>query len=376
VTALSEVSPSMVTAWEKLSRRAVEPNPFFGPELVLPAAGAFDSRGCYLVTVSNGDRLLACLPVRCPTRWGLVPLPLACTWRHQYCFLGTPLVDSDPATGPLALHRLLSGLRECPGRPRVALLESLSMDGILASWMRHLMPEAGGPAVVYASSTRGVLDENSCRQPDVRLLRRRLRLRRRLERELGAPLQLVQRPDAAGVEAFLKLEASGWKGRQGTALVCRPTHAELVRQWCASLAEEGRLQALFLQVDERPIAAQLNVLDGNGLFGFKVAYEEGLAHRSPGVLLELEARELWCASGPGSFVDSCAGQHNEVVNRVFPGRRTLATLLLPLSGFVSSAAVAATPRLRKYARSWRYRAMALARPCSTRAPAHADRRRI
>src|SRR5205807_7972186 len=120
---LADVPLSTVTAWQKLSRTAAEPNPFFGPELVLPAANSLDSQGCHLLAVWGGERLLACLPVKCQLRWGPVPLPLVRSWRHEYCGLGTPLVDSDPAIGPLALSRLLSGLRDCPGRPHAAILE-------------------------------------------------------------------------------------------------------------------------------------------------------------------------------------------------------------------------------------------------------------
>ncbi|PZR90147.1 MAG: hypothetical protein DLM67_18355 [Candidatus Nephthysia bennettiae] len=330
----------------------MEPNPFFRPEVVLPAAEFLDSRACYLATVSDNDRLLACLPVRSSTRWGRALLPMVRTWKHQYCFLGTPLVDSDPSVGPAALRRLMSGLRECPGRPQVALLEMVNMDGPLASWMRPLMAVAGGSAVMYGSRTRGILHRSVCEGPDVRLARRRLRLRRRLEREIGAPVQLVDRSDAVGVESFLQLEASGWKGRQGSALASNPNHAQLLRRWSATLEEEQRLQVLFLQAGDLPLAAQVNVLDGDGLFGFKVAYDERFARRSPGVLLELEARELWCANGPGTFVDSCAGENNRIINRVFPGRRSLGTLLLPLGGLVSSAAVATAPHVGKYVHRW------------------------
>jgi CelD/BcsL family acetyltransferase involved in cellulose biosynthesis len=353
VLAVTDVSQATVTAWRDLCHRAVEPNPFFHPELVLAAAECLDGRGCYVLTVSDNERLLACLPVRSPTRWGPAPFPMARTWKHQYCFLGTPLVDRDPSVGPAALRRLMTGLGRCPGRPRAALLEMVNMDGPLESWMRPLMTVAGGSAVIYGSRTRGILHRSMCEERDVRLVRRLLRLRRRLEREIGAPLQLVDRSDAAGVEAFLQLEAAGWKGRQGSALASNPNHAQLLRRWCATLEKEGRLQVLFLQAGDLPLAAQVNLLDGDGLFGFKVAYDERFARRSPGVLLELEARELWCANGQGSFVDSCAGEDNRLVNRVFPGRRTLVTLLLPLGGLVSSAAVATAPRVRNYLHRWR-----------------------
>src|SRR5438094_10174810 len=104
--AVADLSPSTVTAWRDLCVRAVERNPFFRPELVLPAADLLHGRDCHLVTVSHGGRLLACLLVRGPSRWRPTPRPMARPWRPQSCFLGPPLVDRDPSLCTGALRRL------------------------------------------------------------------------------------------------------------------------------------------------------------------------------------------------------------------------------------------------------------------------------
>ena len=61
---LSDLSDEQVDAWRRLAARAAEPNPFFEPEFVLPAAArSTDGRGALLVLERDGE-WLACLPVR------------------------------------------------------------------------------------------------------------------------------------------------------------------------------------------------------------------------------------------------------------------------------------------------------------------------
>src|SRR5439155_13614414 len=114
------------------------------------------------------------------------------------------------------------------------------------------------------------------------------RLRRAFERELGAPLEAIDRsgqPEA--VERFLALEASGWKGRRGTAMASRPGHADFFREMCAGAGSAGRLELLSLEAAGQVLAMKCSLFAGDGLFYLKAAYDEAHARYSPGVQLEL-----------------------------------------------------------------------------------------
>ena len=78
-----------------LVAQSAEPNPFFEPEYVLPAAELLGGRRLGLLVVREGDGWAACLPVHRPRRWHRVPLGCVASWQHRYCFLGTPLVRTD-----------------------------------------------------------------------------------------------------------------------------------------------------------------------------------------------------------------------------------------------------------------------------------------
>ena len=93
--ALEEVSPGDIDEWRALVAQAAEPNPFFEPEYVLPAAKFIGGRGVALLVVRASDGWSACLPIHRPRTWHRVPARGLATWQHRYCFCGTPLVRAD-----------------------------------------------------------------------------------------------------------------------------------------------------------------------------------------------------------------------------------------------------------------------------------------
>lgn len=75
---------------------------------------------------------------------------------------------------------------------------------------------------------------------------------------------------------------------------------------------------------------QCNLIDGPFLYAFKVAYDAAFARFSPGALLEVEAIEHFHrALQDVELLDSCADPDNELINRIWPDRRRLQTLVIP-----------------------------------------------
>lgn len=329
---LADVAPGDVDAWRDLAGRAAEPNPFFEAEFVMPAAHRLGADGVTLAVAADGDEWLACMPVERRSRWRRFPGRWLVTWRHVYCFLGTPLVDA--ARQEAALDLLMDGLSG-DRRATWATLEWLADDGPLWLALDRVLAERRARGVGLEEFERAVLR----RRPEATYLEDTLkpsrlkelrRLGRRLEDELGEPVELEDRADdPAAYEEFMRLEASGWKGREGTALVSNDAHATLFRELCASFAERGRLQLLRLGTGERTAAMQCNLRAGDTLFAFKVAYDEELARYSPGVQLEARAIGAFHEWSDVHLVDSCADPDNELINRMWPDRRSIATIIVP-----------------------------------------------
>ncbi len=338
---LRELSPALHEAWVDLAARAAEPNPFHEPAYVLAAARHLGHRWPDLLVVEEDGRLLACIPIRRSPSLRGRPLLNVSVWRHEYSLLGTPLVDRDRAGA--ALKSAIDGIVRLARPFRIAVFEWVGDDGPVGEALERALVGHGLGPLRYRSFSRAVLRRRSDEALPDRLAGRHSRLRqlrRALERECGTDLNTVNRSgDRRAIEQFLSLEASGWKGRAGTAMACRPGHADFFRDLCTELARENRMQLLSLEARGSPIAMQLSVESGEGLFCIKSAYDERHARFSPGAQLELDVIGRFYREGRARWIDSCTDPGNSLMNRLFPDRRRISTLLVPPPGRLVSIVV-------------------------------------
>src|SRR4029079_9322428 len=90
--------------------------------------------------------------------------------------------------------------------------------------------------------------------------RKKLRQHRRRLSEKGAVTSVIaSEPEAVrrAFEDFLALEASGWKGREGTALLSDNADVAFMREAVAALAELGCASIHSLCLDGKPVSMQL-----------------------------------------------------------------------------------------------------------------------
>jgi CelD/BcsL family acetyltransferase involved in cellulose biosynthesis len=337
---LDEVTERDLGAWQELARRAAEANPFLEPQFVTAAARRLGADGIALLVATDGAEWVGCLPLSSSSRWHRFPARWLIGWRHPYCFLGTPLVDADRCDR--AVEALVREIRESDPM-RLFALEWMSASGPVHRALEAVVAELRIPVLTYETFERAAL----YRRPDATYLEETLsssrrkelrRLGRRLGDELEAPLEvrnLTGEPRA--YEDFMRLEASGWKGREATALSSSSEHAAFFRELCDSFHSEGRLQLLALGTPSRVAAMQCNLLAGDAVFCFKVAYDEELRRYSPGVQLEVHAIDVFHRQTQASLMDSCAEADDELMNRLWPDRRRLATIVLPAKGFAAKA---------------------------------------
>ena len=329
--AFQDLTAEDVAQWTTLAATALEPNPFFDPAFVLPAVRHLGEGGLSLLVVEDDERAWrACLPIQ-RTRVAHL-MPGVRTWRHMYCFLGTPLLD--PAV-PRAAARSLLGAAVSPGR-RLAL-ECLVDGGQASDAIRAAADELGLCATPEHAHERAMLRRraNGGYLADMRSHRRRElnRLGRRLEVEVGAPVTVSDRRDLhVAVERFLELERSGWKGRGQTALASSERHADFFRDVCAAFGADGRLELLALSAGNRTVAMKCNLYAGEGGFCFKIAYDESLGRFSPGVQLERANISAFHQNRHEAWQDSCADPENDMINRLWPDRRRIYTAVLTRRG--------------------------------------------
>jgi CelD/BcsL family acetyltransferase involved in cellulose biosynthesis len=346
-------------ALEDLATAALEPNVFYEPWMFLPAIEAYaaDSPLQFVLIYDSSGRLCGFFPLERGRRWRGLPLCVARIWRHLHCVLGTPLIRADQARECwafflqwLAKDRYGAALLELPfvtgdGPFQQLLVDDAHARGVLSfsveSFTRALFrPRSSGEEyVAEALSSKN---------------RKEFKRQERRLSEFG-PLHyetLGSEDDTeTWINAFLELEARGWKGREGTALDCQDSGRRFFQTFCREAARRGRLQLLGLFLGRRPMAIKCNLLAGEGAIAFKIAFDEEFARHSPGVLLELfTIKHLHTRPGP-TWMDSCAIPDHPMINRLWLDRRTIQTLLISTGRRSGDFVVSMLPALRWLKRS-------------------------
>src|SRR4029077_19924260 len=93
---------------------------------------------------------------------------------------------------------------------------------------------------------------------------------------------------AEDLETFLKLEASGWKAKTGTAILSSPSAERLYREFARDAAAKGWLRLYMLELNGEAIAADYGcAYEGRGVF-IKTGFNEDHSRLSPGLVLRAE----------------------------------------------------------------------------------------
>ena len=325
------LSSSDEEAWRDLAVRSVEPNPFYEVDFLVPACRYLrGGKSVVLLVAEEEGRFHGCLPVRRINRAGINCALLITSWRHLYCFLGTPLVA--PERGVEAMSCLLSALRGTGPWRRIVVLELFGDDGPIAGYLRSAAGRLGITVRAHAPGERAVLcfqeeDRRSLPASVTKQRRDKARQWRRLCRELGTPAIAERSLDGDATVNFLALEAAGWKGKAGTALASRHGDAAFYRELTSRFGASGRLRLYSLEAAGQTLAMSTNFRAGPGLFGWKTAYDERFARYAPGAQLQLRVRELVPDDGLRWF-DSCAAVGDDHQLRLTPYRRRTATLVV------------------------------------------------
>lgn len=355
-----------------LAGRALEPNIFQEAALLQPALAHLASDAVRLCTSVNAETgtLTAALPVaRAKGRYGplsIVPTPLI-GWQHPYAMVGTPLVDRSHSEA--ALSSLLETVAGQFSGPKVLLLRYLRTDGPFWPLLKATLDHSGRRYNVLETYDRAGLDVADPAQTTLRKLIGKksassIRASRRKLGERGTVKHLTARSGetlSAALETFLTLEASGWKGRAGTALLSAGTgHAAFVREAVMQLAGSQRARVDIHSLNGEPVAGTLSIRGGTDAapnwMPWKTAYDERFIEYGPGSLTLHDVTESLlqetAKAGTPMMLDSLAVPNSVIANRLWRHRWTFADVLIDLSpsGSAAFAPIRMAERARAAAR--------------------------
>lgn len=279
-TAVEPFTPALEGEWDTLADRVDAP-PFLRPGYVRVRHAAFDEGpGFAVVTVRRDGVLHGALPV-CAGPAGFGP-------PSNY---ETP-VEGIVADDPSAMREVAAALMAMPA-PRVVFT--------------YLV--AGGPSGAVIDSAAAAAGRRAYRRTTIRVpvvdttgtwdgywasrsrnLRHNVERCARRAREAGKLVFEVHDAFEDGrLEALLQegfaVEASGWKGAEGTAILADVRTRTYYTELAAWAAAEGWLRLSFVRLDDRAIAFCFGIEAFGVHYALKVGYEDGMKKLSPGMLL-------------------------------------------------------------------------------------------
>jgi CelD/BcsL family acetyltransferase involved in cellulose biosynthesis len=261
--------------WEDLAQ--LDPSPFMRHDWLSAWWSAFGGGAAQRVlTVRDGDRLTAALPL---LRRGRRLAAMA----NEHTPTFRPLVRDRSARRALVAALLGAGepveLPALPmGEPEVAeLIPALEGGGA-----RTLVePDYVSPITETRGGFEGYRARMKSGWKEIERRGRKLRREHEAEESLVAPPADLDRE----LDEGFALEASGWKGEAGTAILAAEETAGFYRDVARRFHERGELRLSSLRVDGRLVAFDLALLHRERYFLLKTAYDEGLRSLAPGLVM-------------------------------------------------------------------------------------------
>ena len=355
----SDLEP-FIEHWENLAAHALEPNPSYEWWMLIPALQhqlpGSDVRVALLFAADasplDKGALCGIVPFEVRTRHGGLPARVIRFWNHIYAVSATPLLRRDCAHACLRAffewiyltqpaHTLihLSDVRS--NGEFLPVLTATVNEGRLGHlfediWQRAMFrPKRDADEYVQSIST-------SHHRHEWRRQERRLAEHGLLTYDSLEPTQ-----DAGPwLDEFVRLEMSGWKGREGTAFGCDERHLKWLTEVVTQAHNRRRLMILALRLDGKAIAMRINLVSPPGSYAFKIAFDEKFLKFSPGVLLELQ--NIRCLHGIPAieWMDSVAVSNHPLMNRVWIDRVAVVSVLVAPGRFLGRLMVALLPLLR------------------------------
>ncbi len=327
-----------IHGWTDLTKRCLEPNAFNEPGFILPilncVPAASSQRFLSVWEPGENGRLLGLCHFET-----ISPLLVGRMLRgcyHGYSELSLPILDRTMAFDVLEimLERLAHDYPSC----RAIIFPLVPLSGPTYAVLSSLAQNIGHSLHVSTRYERAVLRRPDDSKSPVKIgsASRRSSLARRyrsLEKYGQVAFTMAEKPSsvAEAVEEFLKLEASGWKGRSGDALVTASGPAAFVREMTAQLAQSGQCRIARLALNGQSVASGILIESGGHSFWWKIAYDETYARMSPGALLAFDLSKAQIQRPEIVMTDSCAQPGNTLIEPLWPDRQPIGNVMIALS---------------------------------------------
>jgi CelD/BcsL family acetyltransferase involved in cellulose biosynthesis len=291
-----ELVEQIADQWQRLCDESRDEEVFYRPEWAQAYLQAFDPKvDVIVISAWAGERLR-----------GILPLV-----RGRAVVSGFPIVK---LTLPANVHSLRASLTVCPGEEGEAALKALwqaakslpqwdmidvanvvegsGLDRLVAlAWSEgYRTARKRTSQTLYLPINASALDKPVTQTPWLAGTRPKFRshlrrAKRQLEEQGTLALKHFNSADPEALEKFYTLEASGWKGAEGTAIKCDPRTRQFYDSIAQAAARDGYLSLDFLELNGKPIAGHFGFNLRGRYFLAKAGYDEAFRRYGPGQLL-------------------------------------------------------------------------------------------
>ena len=325
-----------------LSNRAIEQNVFFTGRFLAPAMPRLEDRVIRLAVIRDQNeqrsRIRFLMPFSIEKPGFSIGATIIRAWSNPFGPLGTPLLDAEDAAETISnLYEALAA--PSAGLPPVLVFPDIRLNGKFAQLARAVAIGENLPLTVTDTFSRPMLESLLDGPTYLReaVSPQRLRELKRqwnnLAKQGSLAYNVARRPDEIRLrmEEFLVLEASGWKGRERSAMIMDRFRAAFAREAVNNLAEADSVRIHTLDLDGKAIATIVVLLMAGEAYAWKTAYDERYAKYSPGKLLVAELTEWHLDDANIIRSDSCAVPDHPVMSRLWQEREEMGTLVIGLA---------------------------------------------
>lgn len=308
--------------WQDLAARADTANIFMHPAIMQIVGKSYPERPCRVLLawkdagtgVPRIAGIWAFAIDRAPQ--SLIPMSVLTAPPMPNAYLSTPVIDRECLDS--VLDAMLTHIAEDASLPKIVALDAMGAETATMQSLLHVLKARRSASCIFNQSLRPKLASDldgkvyleralsSSSRKKLRQHRRRLVERGTLHFSILTDADALKR----AFEDFLALEASGWKGRYGTALLSRTADAQFARALITALAAQGEAAIHMLTLDGRPVSMQIVLRAGPAAFTWKTANDEALHDVSPGMLLLEDYTAALLADDGVAYVNSCAFDDN------------------------------------------------------------------
>jgi CelD/BcsL family acetyltransferase involved in cellulose biosynthesis len=294
-----ELVEQITGEWRRLCDESGDEEVFYRPEWAQAYLQAFEPKAdVVMISAWAGERLR-----------GILPLV-----RRRAFISGFPVAT---LAIPANVHSLRASLTVCPGAEGQAALQALwqatknlprwdlidvanvvegnGLDRMLtlaaADGYRTARKRTSQTLYLPIAASAGASTSDKSAQPPwlagtrPKFRSHLRRARRQLEEQGTLELKHYSAADPVALKKFYDLEASGWKGAEGTAIQCDPRTQQFYDSVAQAAARDGYLSLDFLELNGKPIAGHFGFnLRGRYLLA-KAGYDEAFRRHGPGQLL-------------------------------------------------------------------------------------------